>query len=192
MSQSLKETIALIKADMQFRCDYEHKILNAKQVLKFMLYNASVSCLIYRFQMFFYHNHMRWLASLCKAINSVFFTVQIDARTEIGPGFFIMHANYICIGPNVKVGKNCMMAHQNTLCPSPFFSAATAHTAQGPTVGDNVVMGGGACVFGDITIGNNVQISMNAAVDTSFPDNAVLFGVPAKNMSKAATAEGQD
>ena len=49
-----------------------------------------------------------------------------------------------------------------------------------PTVGNNVLVGAGAKVLGEITIGNNVKIGANAVEISSVPDNAIVGGVPAK------------
>ena len=184
MKQTFKDTISLIRADMQMRCHYENKDLNALQLLKFLVHAGANSCILYRLQIFFYTHHCGLLASLCKAFNSVVFTVDIDSKSEIGPGFFPIHRSYIVIGPNVKIGRNCMMAHQNVVSASPFYQAGAVASQHGPVIGDNVIMGGGSCVTGSINIGNNVHISMNASVEKSFPDDVVLFGVPAKAVSK--------
>lgn len=193
MSQSFLRTIALIKSDMQARCDYENKPLNWMQIIKLVMYPASMSCVIYRIQMFFYHHHLTIFASLLKAINGVIYTVHIDSKTEIGEGFFIMHASFIHIGRNVSIGKNCMMAHQNSVSASPFYSADLHSTdfqsSKGPTLGDHVMLGGGAGIFGNVVIGNHVQVSMNSVVENSFGDHAVLFGLPAKNLTKTAVEE---
>jgi serine O-acetyltransferase len=45
-------------------------------------------------------------------------------------------------------------------------------------------MGAGAVISGAITVGNHVQVSANALVNKTVPDHAVLFGVPARNVSR--------
>jgi serine O-acetyltransferase len=52
-----------------------------------------------------------------------------------------------------------------------------------PKLGDRVFVGPGACLFGSITIGNDVAIGANAVVTKDLPDNAVAVGVPAKIVS---------
>ena len=190
MKQSFLDTISLIKSDMQVRCLYENKPLNSLQVIKFMINPAQVSCVIYRFQKFFYCHHLSFIASILKVLNGIIFTVHIDSKTDIGAGLFIMHASFICIGPYVRIGKNCMLPHQNSICPSPFYSENSTNTYLGPTIGDNFVLGGGGGVYGDITLGNDVKVAMNSLVDASYGDGAVLFGVPAKNTVKATQEEG--
>lgn len=186
MSQTIFDTFSLIQSDMQARANYENKPLTLVQKLKFLLNPAIVSLIIYRFQRFFYCHHLGFIASILKVINGIIFTVHIDSTVNIGGGFFMMHASYICIGPNVSIGKNCMMAHQNSVCPSPFFSEKFTNSAQGPVIGDDLMLGGGAAVYGDIVLGNQVKVSMNSSVEASFGDGAVLFGVPARNMAKHA------
>lgn len=188
MPISFKQTIRLIKADMQFRARYENKSLKASQVLKFMFNNAALSTLIYRFQVYFYQLGLTWLAWLLKSLNGILFTVSIDSKTQIGGGLFLMHANFICIGEGVKIGENCIIAHQNSIAASPFIVEINAQNSgllqNAPCLGDNIIIGGGATISGAITLGNHTQISMNASVEDSFPDGAVLFGVPAKNRAK--------
>lgn len=49
-----------------------------------------------------------------------------------------------------------------------------------PIIGDNVYIGPGAKIFGDITIGDNVKVGANSVVNQSFPSNVVIAGIPAK------------
>ncbi len=59
----------------------------------------------------------------------------------------------------------------------------------GPTIGDNVVIGAGACILGEIKIGNNVNIGANAVVLTDIPDNCTVVGVPGKIIYNEAAGE---
>lgn len=52
-----------------------------------------------------------------------------------------------------------------------------------PVIGDNVVIGAGAKVLGDIRIGNNVAIGANAVVVKNVPDNVSVGGIPACRVS---------
>lgn len=52
-----------------------------------------------------------------------------------------------------------------------------------PVIGNNVWIGPGAKLFGDITIGDNVMIGANSVVTKSFPDNVRIAGIPAKIIS---------
>ena len=58
-----------------------------------------------------------------------------------------------------------------------------------PTIGDNVYIGPGAKIFGKISIGNNVKIGANAVVLKDAPDNAILVGIPARNIAEEKKGE---
>lgn len=193
---TLAKTFQLIRSDMQFRCDYEHKKLNPLRVLSFMLNHAALSQVIYRLQMFFYGHHLGFFGGLLSGINSMLFTVNIDYRTSIGPRLLILHANYINIGKNVTLGEGCILAHQNSIAPAFTIDALGAGSDLGPTIGNGVLFGAGSVVTGNISIGDFSKIAINSAVDKSFAEYAVLFGVPARNTNKSkaapATSQGVD
>jgi serine O-acetyltransferase len=184
MRQSFRETLSLIKADMKFRSQYEKKKFNFIQCVKFFFNPLIASSNIYRIQQFFYTNHMSIIGAIFRGLNSFIFTVNIHPHTTIGSGFLILHANFIVIGPNVKIGKNCILAHHNSITPSIFCTPDAPSTAIGPTIGDNVVIGGGAVISGELILGNDVKVSMCSAVQQSFGDGTTLFGVPAKSITK--------
>lgn len=101
---------------------------------------------------------------------------------SIGPNWFeiglkIMHLGSILVNNNVRVGKNCSM-HINTAL------VASGGIEKAPQCGDDVVIGVGATLVGDIKLGNNIAIGAGAVVTKSFlEDGVVLAGVPAKIIS---------
>lgn len=89
-----------------------------------------------------------------------------------GPGLSLPHRGNIIINPQTKIGANCRIHVGVNI---------GAHKEKAPTIGDNVYIGPGAIVFGNITIGNNVTIGANATVNKSFTDNNItIAGTPAK------------
>ena len=94
----------------------------------------------------------------------------------IGPGFRIYHAgDFVHVGPNVRIGKNC------TMLPGVVFGNKHEAEDEGHViVGDNCYFGLGCKIFGSVRIGNNVTVGANAVVTKDIPDNAVVGGVPAK------------
>jgi len=182
MRQSLSKTYALIRSDFIKRCEYEKKSANALQLVKFIVYPAFVAVLLYRLQRYFYTHHLGVIAGLLKWLNQVIFTVSIASDAEIGPRLMILHASFIVIGERVKSGSDLILVHNNSVMASPFYTAG--QTTAAPVLGDHVILGGGAQVTGALTLGNHVQVSMNTSVEESFDNNAVLFGVPARNLNK--------
>lgn len=94
----------------------------------------------------------------------------------IGPGFRIYHAgDFIHVGPNVRIGRNC------TMLPGVVFGNKTETPNERPViVGDNCYFGLGAKILGTVKIGNNVTVGANAVVTKDIPDNVVVGGIPAK------------
>jgi serine O-acetyltransferase len=100
--------------------------------------------------------------------------VEIDHQAKIGPGFYIMHRNGIVIGPS-PIGDNCVLHHNVTIG-----QRVAAGDKGVPRLGDNVWIGPGATIYGDITIGNNVTIAAGTVISKSVPDNSLVAGNPGR------------
>lgn len=81
--------------------------------------------------------------------------------------------NGIIVSHYAHIGKDAWIAQQVTIG-----QAIDKNVA--PTIGDNVVIGAGAKIIGDIRIGNNVTIGANAVVTHDMPDNCICGGIPAQ------------
>ena len=95
-----------------------------------------------------------------------------------GPGLAIAHYGTIVINGNTRIGKNCRI-HASTNI------GASGGDSKAPQIGDNVYIGPGAIIYGDIKIGNNIAIGANSTVNKSFEDNNILVaGSPAKKIKE--------
>jgi len=84
----------------------------------------------------------------------------------------------IVVSDYAQIGKNCNISHGVTV------GQMNRGGRKGtPTIGDNVYIGPGARVIGQIRIGNNVAIGANTVVTKDVPDNAVLVGAPGRVIS---------
>ena len=91
------------------------------------------------------------------------------------------------IGETSEIGDNVTIYHNATLggiSPS-INSNEQRNIKRHPTLKDNVVVGSGAQVLGPIVIGKNAKIGSNAVVTKDVPENAVMIGIPAKNVGTA-------
>lgn len=104
------------------------------------------------------------------------FSIPINS---IGPGLCFPHYGTIVITQNCTIGKNCRI--------HPGVGVGTYHGA--PVIGDNVYIGPGAKIFGNLKIGNNVSIGANSVVTKDFEDNVSIAGVPASIISNKTTFE---
>lgn len=100
--------------------------------------------------------------------------VAIDRQARIGAGLYVTHRRGIFIGP-VSIGRNCVLHHDVTIG-----ERGPAGGPGAPRIGDDVWIGPGATISGDITIGNWVTISADSVVSASIPDGALVAGNPGR------------
>lgn len=97
---------------------------------------------------------------------------NISNEARIGEGFYLYHLGIVIIGP-VRIGKNCTVGHSVTIGRS-YRKGKIGR----PTIEDNVWIGSGAVIVGEINIGNNVLIAPNSFVNFDVPDNSLVIGNP--------------
>jgi len=101
--------------------------------------------------------------------------IDIHPGATIGPGFFIDHGTGVVIGGTAIVGTNVTIYQGVTLG-----GTSLQRKKRHPTIGDNVTVGSGAAVLGDITIGENVKIGANSVVVKDVPPNSTVVGIPGR------------
>ena len=103
--------------------------------------------------------------------------IEIHPAAKIGRRFFIDHGMGVVIGATAVVGDDVMIYHDVTL------GARTGGSGKRhPTIGNKVVIGAGARVLGDISVGNGVKIAANMVVTKSVPastnvDSSEFFAI---------------
>ena len=101
--------------------------------------------------------------------------IEIHPGATIGDGFFIDHGSGVVIGETTIIGNNVTIYHGVTLG-----GTSLDKVKRHPTVMDNVMIGAGAKILGNITIGSNTKIGANAVVTKNIPNDSVVVGVPGK------------
>ena len=93
----------------------------------------------------------------------------------------------VVIGETSEIGDNVTIYHMVTLggvSPS-IESNQQRNVKRHPTLMDNVVVGSGAQILGPVVVGKNAKVGANAVVTKDVPENAVMVGIPAKNVGTA-------
>ena len=113
--------------------------------------------------------------------------IEIHPRAKIGKNLFIDHGMGVVIGETSEIGDNVTIYHMVTLGGiSPSINSNDQRgSKRHPTLMDNVVVGSGAQVLGPVVVGKNAKIGANAVVTKDVPENAVMVGIPAKNVGTA-------
>ncbi len=99
--------------------------------------------------------------------------IEIHPAAQIGESLFIDHGMGLVIGETTIIGDNCHLHQDVTLG-----GTSTRRTKRHPTLSNNVVVGAGAKIIGDVTIGENAKIGAGSVVVTNVPPNATVVGVP--------------
>ena len=110
--------------------------------------------------------------------------IEIHPKAKIGKNLFIDHGMGVVIGETSEIGDNVTIYHMVTLggiSPS-IDSDNQRNVKRHPTLKDNVVVGSGAQVLGPVVVGKNAKIGANAVVTRDVAENAVMVGIPAKNV----------
>ncbi len=104
--------------------------------------------------------------------------IEFPCEVKIGKNFRIDHFGDIVVSGYAKFGDNCIIRNGVTV--------GLRHTEHpvAPKIGNNVDIGAGAKVLGDITVGDNVAIGANAVVIKDVPPDSIAVGVPAKIIPK--------
>ncbi len=116
----------------------------------------------------------RLISHICRFLTGI----EIHPGAKIGNGFFIDHGMGVVIGETSEIGENVTLYQGVTL-------GGTSHqrAKRHPTLGNNVVVGVGAQLIGDITIGDNTKIGAGSVVINSVPADATVVGVPGRVVS---------
>ena len=120
------------------------------------------------------HGHHS-LARVLSQITRFMTGVEIHPAAELGRRLFIDHAMGVVIGETTILGDDCVLYQGVTLG-----GTGNETGKRHPTLGNNVTVGTGAKVLGNIHIGSNVKIGGNSVVVKDVPDNCTVVGVPGR------------
>lgn len=125
------------------------------------------------------HTLFKWnvpvLPRLISHISRFCTGIEIHPGAEIGEGFFVDHGMGVVIGETSVIGDNVTLYQGVTLG-----GTSQQHVKRHPTLGNNVVVGVGAQIIGDITIGDDAKVGAGSVVVSSVPANATVVGVPGR------------
>jgi len=148
----------------------------AKSFLEIILLYPGLHALIfYRIAHALYKIKLFFLARLLSQVARFFTGIEIHPGAKIGKRFFIDHGLGVVIGETSIVGDDVLLYQGSTLGGTGIVTGK-----RHPTIGNNVVIGAGAKVLGNIVIGDNSYIGANAVVIKDVGPNSTVVGVPGR------------
>lgn len=140
----------------------------------FLCYSGLHAVWFYRLNHWMWNHRLifmaRWLSQVARFLTGI----EIHPGAKIGRRLFIDHGMGVVIGETAIVGDDVTLYQGVTLG-----GTGKEHGKRHPTLENGVVVGGGAKILGNITIGNNCRIGAGSVVLRNVPDNSTVVGVPA-------------
>jgi len=139
------------------------------------LYPGLHSIVMHRLAHFLYSLNIAFIPRFISEMMRFFTGIEIHPGAKIGKGLFIDHGNGVVIGETAIIGDDCLLYQGVTLG-----GTGKEKGKRHPTIGNNVVIGGGAKILGNINVGDNSYVGANAVVISDVPANSTIVGVPGR------------
>lgn len=168
--------IGNIRKDIKAAFEHDPAAVNILEIL--LAYPGFHARQFHRLTHTLYRWHIPVLPRLLSHFVRFITGIEIHPGARIGQGFFIDHGMGVVIGETAEIGDNVTLYQGVTLG-----GTSLQRVKRHPTLGNNVVVGVGSQLIGDITIGDNTKIGAGSVVITSAPANATVVGVPGRVVS---------
>jgi len=145
----------------------------------FFNYPGLWAMFFYRISHSLYTTGLRFLPRFISALGLFLTTIDIHPAARLGRRVFIDHGVGVVIGETVIIGKDVIIYQQVTLG-----GVSTSKGKRHPTLEDNVVIGAGAKILGNITIRKNSKVGANSVVVKDVPENSTAIGIPARVLKR--------
>ena len=173
MFNVIKRGITKVKEDIQVIYDKDPAAENLLEVI--LCYPGLHALIAYRFAHRLYKWHIPLIPRIISYITRIITGIEIHPAAKIGRKFFIDHGEGVVIGATTEIGDDVLIYQQVTLG-----GTGKEHGKRHPTLGNNVIVGAGAKVLGNIKIGNDVRIGAGSVVVEDVPENSTVVGVPGR------------
>ncbi len=118
-------------------------------------------------------HHLRLLARFLSQVARLLTGIEIHPGAQIGRRFFIDHGMSVVIGETTIIGDDVTLYQGVTLG-----GTGKEKGKRHPTLGNNVVVGAGAKILGNVVLGENCRVGAGSVVLRDVPDNSTIVGVP--------------
>ena len=139
----------------------------------FLCYSGLHAVWFYRVNHWLWNHGLFLIGRFLSQIARFLTAIEIHPGAKIGRRLFIDHGVGVVIGETAVVGDDVTLYQGVTLG-----GTGKEHGKRHPTIEDNVVVGGGAKILGNITVGKNCRIGAGSVVLRNVPEDSTVVGVP--------------
>ncbi|MDD5455718.1 MAG: serine O-acetyltransferase [Candidatus Margulisbacteria bacterium] len=150
----------------------------AKNILEVLTYPSLYATSMHRINHLLWSVRIPFIPRLLSQIVRFFTFIEIHPAARIGDALFIDHGDGVVIGETAEIGNNVILYHQVTLG-----GTGKEKGKRHPTIGNNVIIGAGSKILGNIRIGNNCKIGAGTIVLKNVPDHSTVVGNPGRIVS---------
>lgn len=180
----LKRAISLIKEDIKTICEKDPAADNMLEVL--LCYPGLHALILHRIA----HKLRYWgipvIPRMISYFSRIITGIEIHPGARIGRRFFIDHGMGVVIGETTFIGDNVLIYQGVTLG-----GTGKEHGKRHPTIGDNVIVGAGAKILGNLKIGKNSRIGAGSVVVDDVPEDSTVVGIPGRVVHQRIVVDGQ-
>ena len=151
-----------------------------------LLYQGFHALILHRLAHKLYKMKVPFLPRFISQISRFLTGIEIHPGAAIGKNFFIDHGMGVVIGETSIIGDNCLVYQGVTLG-----GTGKEKGKRHPTIGNNVTLGAGAILLGDISIGDNSNVGAGSVVIKSAKENSTLVGIPARVVKEKNFVQGK-
>ena len=161
----------VVLTDLRQKASWCYQSERPAALLKVLLTDGTMAMVIYRGMQWARRWRLVPLELVLNRLNSICCNCIIGRGAEFGPGFVLIHATGVVINGQVIGGTNVFIEHQVTI---------GAERRESPRIGNNVFIGAGAKIIGQVTVGDHSRVGANAVVLDDVPPHATVAGIPAR------------
>ena len=169
----LKRAINKIKEDIKVIYEKDPAATNLAEVL--FCYPGLQALISHRIAHKLAYWGVPFIPRFISYITRIITGIEIHPKAQIGNRFFIDHGEGVVIGETTIIGDDVLIYQQVTLG-----GTGNEHGKRHPTIGNNVIIGAGAKVLGNITIGDNTRVGAGSVVVDDVPEHCTVVGVPGR------------
>lgn len=178
LTPSLHQSLKALQADIQIIFERDPAARNALEVL--CCYPGLHALALHRVAHWLYSHAIPFIPRFISHVGRFLTGIEIHPGATIGHGVFIDHGMGVVIGETAIIGDGCLI-YQNTTLGGTGKETGKRH----PTLGNNVIVGAGAKVLGNIRIGDHVRIGAGSIVLQPVPNDCTVVGIPGRIISSS-------
>ncbi len=159
--------------DMRLILAYNGRSLTFSSILSMVFASDAYAVIaMFRIRKWCVRHRIPFINRILRFLQTLLYSIELGIDIELGHGVYFVHTLGTVVGGHAKIGNCCVFMGNNTI--------GAAREFESPIIEDFTVIGAGARIIGELTVGDTSFIGANAVVTKSIPAQSVAAGIPAQ------------